>query len=127
MTPYPEVTVLTPDWSVSPPVAEIGVEKRFVVALAALNRYPEGCNQGTGRGLVRSTDPSVVTLVGDSNQLLWWFAGAAPGEATLEGFDVRTPSGQSQMVPLTVCSGPDGDELTCPRRAPLVIRVVPSS
>jgi hypothetical protein len=99
---------------------------RFQVVQTAVDLQPSGCNQGYGRGTVRSTAPSVLAYQGNGDNVYWSvFAGSTPGEATLEAIDLPTPSGGRQTVPLTVCSQPGAAELTCSSRVSLSIRVVP--
>lgn len=124
-TDYHELPVLTPDRSVSPPVADVAVGQRFQVVLAIANESPERCNQGYGSGAVQSTNPPVVAFVGNGNHHSWRiFVAVAPGTASLEAVDLRIASGARTSVPLTVCREPDGPN-DCPSRVPLVIRVVP--
>ncbi len=51
--------------------------------------------------------------------------GSGLGEASLEAVNLRTPSGGTVNVPLTVCRQP-GAPANCPNPVPLVIRVVPT-
>jgi len=121
-----DLTPVAPDWSVSPPRADVRVGQRFQVVQTAIDRRPNGCNQGYGRGTVRSTDPSVLDFEGPGAHVYWSiFVGGAPGDATLEAVELPTPSGGRTTAPLTVCSQPDAPELTCPNRVSLAIRVIP--
>jgi hypothetical protein len=122
---YQGLPELTPDRSVSPPVASVTVGQRLQVVLTITDEQPRGCNQGYGGGTVRSTDPSVLAFEGNGNHSSWRiFLAQAPGTASLEAVDLRTPSGGRTQIPLTVCRQPEGPN-DCPNRAPLLIRVVP--
>jgi hypothetical protein len=125
-TDYENHPALAPDWSVSPPRADVSVGQRFQVALWAVDTRPGACNQGYGSGTVRSTDPSVLAFEGAGAHHSWSvFVGTTPGTASLEAMHLRTPSGGRESVPLTVCSDPDAPARTCPNRVTLLIRVVP--
>jgi hypothetical protein len=112
---------LAPDWSMSPPRADIKVGQRFRVTTAAVDTRPADCNQGLDSPLsYRSTDPAVVAVVGPA-----LFEGATPGTARVIVDNFRTPSGATESVELTVCSQANAPEITCPSRVSLVIRVTP--
>jgi hypothetical protein len=125
-TDYEDIPALEPDWSTSPPLADVTVGRRFQVVLSAVDTRPGACNQGYGGGTVRSTDPSVLAFESKGNHHSWSiFVGVAPGRASLEAVGLRTPSGGRETAPLTVCSEPNIPSETCTNRIPLVIRVVP--
>jgi len=115
---------LAPDWSVSPPTADVKVGRRFRITTGVINTSPSGCNHGfDGPQSYRSTEPTVVAVVGPA-----LFEGVAPGTTMVVVDGMRLPSGRTETVHLTVCSQPTptgAAEVTCPTRVPLVIRVVP--
>jgi hypothetical protein len=113
---------LAPDWSMSPPRADIKVGQRFNVTVGRLDTRPADCNRGFDSPQMsgRSTDPAVVAVVG-----VGLFEGVAPGTARVMLDNLKIPSGGAESVELTVCSQANAPEVTCPSRVGLVIRVVP--
>jgi hypothetical protein len=113
---------LAPDWSLSPPRADVKVAQRFRVTVGRVDLRPADCNHGfdSPQMSYRSTDPTVVAVVGAG-----LLEGVAPGTASVMVDNMRVPSGGTESVVLTVCSEANAPEVTCPGRVPLVIRVVP--
>lgn len=113
---------LAPDWSMSPPRADIKVGQRFRVTVGRVDLSPADCNSGfdSPQMSYRSTDPAVVLVVGPA-----LLEGVAPGTARVMVDNLKTPSGRAESVELSVCSQADAPEITCPIRIPLSIRVVP--
>lgn len=113
---------LVPDWSVSPPRADVKVGQRFRVTFGVVDLRPGDCNSGylSPQMSYRSTAPTVVAVVGAA-----LFEGIAPGTARVAVDNLKAPSGGTETVELTVCSQAGAPETTCPSRVPLVIRVVP--
>jgi len=109
---------LDPDWSASPPVAEVAVDQIFRVTIGRINTQPSGCNTFDGGISYRSSDPMVLST-GPPGA----YVGAGPGTARVI-VDLGAPAGRTEAVELTVCSEPDLSEIHCPTRVPLVIRVV---
>jgi hypothetical protein len=106
----------------SPPRADIKVGQRFNVVVGRLDTRPAECNRGfdSPQASGRSTDPAVVAAVSSVT-----FEGVAPGTARVLLDNLKTPSGGTESVELTVCSQANAPEVTCPTRVGLVIRVVP--
>jgi hypothetical protein len=113
---------LAPDWSVSPPRADIKVGQRFRVTVGRVELSPAACNHGfeSPQMSYRSSQPTVVAVVGSG-----LFEGVGPGTASVIVDNLRVPSGRTENLELTVCSQASAPEITCPSRVPLVIRVVP--
>lgn len=113
---------LAPDWSLSPPRADVKVGQRFRVTVGRVDLRPADCNSGfdSPQMSYRSTEPAVVAVVGAA-----LFEAVAPGTAGVMVDNLRAPSGGAETVPLTVCTQANAPEITCPTRVPLVIRVVP--
>jgi hypothetical protein len=118
----PDFLALAPDWSKSPPMADVKVAQRFRVTVGTVDLHPTDCNQGLDSPQLsyRSTDPAVVAVVGPA-----LFEGVAPGTAHVMVDNLKKPSGSSESAELTVCSEANAPEITCPTRVPLVIRVIP--
>jgi hypothetical protein len=117
---------LKPDYSSSPPRAEITVGELFHANVSPHDMQPSGCNKGfDGPYTYRSTDPNVfVAQYGvDVYTIGAVYEGVGPGTARVI-VDMPTPSGGFETVEMTICSVPDADPSICPR-VPLDIQVVP--
>jgi len=109
---------LDPDYTASPPRADIDVGQEFHVRVLGRDLEPSGCNSFLdGLFTYHSTDDAVLAYDGTV------FEGIAPGAARVI-VDMPTPSGGTETVQLTVCSEPGADPYHCPTRVPLDIRVV---
>ena len=117
-----EFLALAPDWSTSPPRADIKVGQRFRVTVGRLDLRPTDCNRGFDSPQLsyRSTDPAVLLVVDAA-----LFVGVAPGTARVIVDNLKIPSGGTESVELSVCGQANAPEITCPSRLPLVIRVTP--
>jgi hypothetical protein len=115
---------LHPDWSASPPRADVMVGATFGVGVHTRFNSPANCTTGQLSYSVewRATDPSVLRAETEGH-LGARFLAVAPGTARVVAENLAFPGGQTGHAEVTVCSEPGANDFACPR-VPLDIRVL---